>query len=1478
MGANHPQGFVRLQPLQYAERDAELLARVFQDSPCSFTEARYVVANDYRETVRGLEDFLKNPALQEQDLVVVHFSGHGRLLDGKLYLLCNQTEARDFDISGINIDVLKRRLAECPARYKLLILDCCHSGGATEGTLKGEQEVAEELNQVLQGSSNVILAACSRLETTRELTRIDGEDGGGVLSWIVRTACTTRLREVSGDDRTLSLKDIQRWIPSVMQKINGGLSLEERLPQPRTFYEELGGEEIWLTEARRYTSRVQPQADNTDRLQNMIAHQRDFVDDRMRRFVGREAELQDLRARIDGKLAQGGYIVVIGDAGQGKSSLISKMIEQQGIDTTAYHFVQYNSGDDYRTSLLLKIMARFILKYQLPQFYIDSEAYPRLSGNFPLVLAEIANRGAQEVIYIDGIDQLTTDSATEQGLGFLLAKLPPGIVIVIGTRPNDTLKDLKPIIGTTDLDLFELKALRLADFELLLPTREEPLSPLLVRRFYDALKGNALYLGLLAQELKNNGDSPPDELIAHLENNPNHIFTFTFSRLKKLDAEWHNVIRPLLGALLVAREALTQQQIGQICAVEGYRIKESTLRLGGLLTRLSHEQYTLFHSKLTEYLRQNRDRPEDEYEFDFTEERRLHGSLAAWCGQGTNEQLWSAYIDPLDPGDYRTYARKHYVTHLHYAENYPDLFAVLDNKDYEYSKLQADPSTRSTVLDLILGCEDAAHDVTMQREDAPLATSLGALARLWRYTLLRCSLATQADTYPSEAFQALLALGRERQALDLVELLMQPARKLAALILVMQQLLSQPKRTAEGLQLYDRVYEVAAALADNHEKVKAFGHLAASLQLAQQEDKARACWQEANIVVNAFTETNERDTAFRDLAEAYIRVHMWEQVRTTARSINNSVEQIAVWGQLALALREVGLTEQADAAGTEMQTMARSTTQQAALDRAQSLSALALAQIGQPAAQRAVEEIRNDTERDITSVRVAARLACADIDLWESSWQSIEDIVQRYARSGRTPPQLGNVLVDLSIELARQQRWEQARVVAMLMSDKDVRCRALMGIVSQLAWHGLRQDAENNWQEARALCTAQIDQVEASVMGVTVSALVKAGQVTQAKAITDAIHDNYIREPVESEFAIALAQVKQSEEARVIADNIINLQNKDNAYSGIALALMQDGESEQAQTLTGSIDDRNQRRRILDELVTICCGKQLWKAAQTTANLIDDPKLRAVAYSRIISERVKAGEPREAEELAKAVPDGYFRFRAICDLATAVAQFVIISSANKYIRMLAKNEDIQKKAQCNINIVAKWFVGAESAAKTIPEGDERREALCNVAIAYARDKSWDKANDVVDMINDRELQDEARAVLAIELARDRQWDRAVTTLDAVHDNNDRRVVVLQAWGDFLAQPGCREQREKIAHTLTESREKACLLVRVANKLAEAGQYTEQLHVIQQAWLQARTKDDCLYLFDLVQPLILRAPEMGAAFYNAFAWVNTFLSG
>jgi tetratricopeptide (TPR) repeat protein len=1483
MGANSPQGFVKLHNLHYAERDAELLAQALKTSPCAFTETKHVIANNHRETLTGLASFIKRSDLQEQDLLVVHFSGHGYLFEGKLYLLCNQTDAPNMDLSAIDIDALKRRLADCPAQHKLLILDCCHSGGATQGILKGVQEIEKELSQAFEGTSNVILAACSRFQRTRELDVIDGEEGGGVLSWIVRKACTTRLNEVS-DGRSLSLKDIQRWIPKIVSKINNSLPEgEERLPPPKTFYEGQGVGELWLTEARRYSSGKEQQIADASHLHAIIASQREFVEDRVNRFVGRKVELTALQERIDRKMEGGGYVIITGDAGQGKSSIIAKMIAERGIDTSAYHFVQNTSGDDYRTNLLRKLIARFILKYRLPDYYIGSEIYSTLSGNFSLVLADIAAKGGQEVIYIDGIDQLTTSAITEQGLNFLPAKLPPGIVIVIGTRPNDTLKkQLRAVIGSRDNDPYALGMLSRSDFDLLLRSYDDSLlSPPLVQRFYEAMQGNALYLDLLAQELKVNRTSYPEELIASIESNPNSIFTITFSRMKTLEAEWRDVIRPLLGTLLVAREALTQQQIADICTVESYRIKEGIMRLGGLLTRLGHEKHTLFHRKLYEYLKENPDRPDEEYEFDLGEERQCHRKLASWCGQGTNEYLWSEDADPLDREDYREYSRKHYVTHLHNAREYPRLFELLDYGDYERGKLHADPSTRSTVLDLLLGCEDAAYEVTRLREGVPLVTNLRALVRLWRYTLLRCSLATQADTYPIEAFQALLALGREREALDLAELLTQPMHKLASLTLVMQQLLSQSERIAEGVQLYDRTYEVAESIADSSERVSAFAHLAASLQLANEEAKAKLCWQKADTIVDTITDSNERAKVLYCLMNELKKANMWEKAEKTVKRINSPIEQIDAWGHLSLALRQAGLDLQAETASKEMQMLVNKATGQPELDRAKSIFALALAQEERfEEAKKIASEIRNSVERDATRVRIEAKRAIADADAWEDSWNSIDTILQKYAHSGRVLSQLDDILVSLSVDLAREERWWQARIVALVMPNKESRCRAMMGIVSELACHGQHEQAEDGWIEARALCTAQINMVETSVAGIVVSALVKAGQVTQAKEIANSIPDKNTQEYVMSELAIALASVKQVQDAKTIAESIINLQNKANIQSSIAIALMELEESEQAQTIVASIEDKKRRRYVLDELVTTCCNTKQWEQAQVIANLIDDPTLQAESLEHVISGLVRAKKTKEVEKIISSITNKYLKANVIGNLVTVLVQSGDTEEAKKFFRKI-KNDRISKKTECNCLLVGggiplMTLEMAEDTAKAIPESNEREEALCNVAIAYARAQLWDEAKKIMGLINDKKKQDEARTALAIELAKDGQWEHAVTTLDAIQKNSNRRLTILQTWGTLLAQSSSREQRENIEQHLNDSREKANFLVSVADTLAQRGQYVDQIHIIQHAWLQANTKDDCLYLFAMIRMLLLQAPEMGASFYEAFAWVGTSL--
>ncbi|HLG63765.1 MAG TPA: ATP-binding protein [Ktedonosporobacter sp.] len=176
----------------------------------------------------------------------------------------------------------------------------------------------------------------------------------------------------------------------------------------------------------------------------MLADHSGFIHDRLGSFVGRTQELSSISQRISETLTTGGYITITGQAGQGKSSIIARLVEEYGAEQSPFHFIPLNPGPDHQVSLLRNLMARLILKYGLPDLYATGESRSTLSDYFPKVLSEVAAKGGQEIIFIDGLDQLKADSNGERDLSFLPTNPPPGIVFVLGTRPNDTLNRKLP--------------------------------------------------------------------------------------------------------------------------------------------------------------------------------------------------------------------------------------------------------------------------------------------------------------------------------------------------------------------------------------------------------------------------------------------------------------------------------------------------------------------------------------------------------------------------------------------------------------------------------------------------------------------------------------------------------------------------------------------------------------------------------------------------------------------------------------------------------------------------------------------------------------------------------------------------------------------------------------------------------------------------------------------------------------------------
>lgn len=632
IGANGPSSSWH-EPLKYAEKDAERLAATLATSPCNFAETKWRIATERNSTLAGLSQFVKQ--CQSPELLIVHFSGHA-ILDEDLYLLCNETDCEDLVSSAIEIGALKKILSRSPARYNLLILDCCHAGGAHRGAFKGEQDVQDALNQAFQGSANAILSACARFERTRELNTLDG--GAGFLSWAIATACTSRFQEVSQDSYSLSLGNILHWLPTILAEINRPLNENERLPLPEVLIYTRGGDgEIWFTESEGLISSkigFNAQQERERRLKAILADHGGFMRDRLSSFVGRVQELAAIRQRIAEKMQTGGYVTITGQAGQGKSSIIAKLVEEYGAQKTAFHFIPLNPGPDHQVGLLRNVMARLIIKYDLPDLYVASESRPALRDYLPRVLEEVVARGEQEVIFVDGLDQLEEDFTGQRDLSFLPNNPPVGIVFVLGTRPNDTLRPLELLKPSYEYNLPNLSR---QDFDLILEHREVHLEPKLADRFYRVMQANALYLDLVAKELRENRSIDPREIITRIADNPENLFTLAMDRLgrsRRDDTLWSNIIKPVLGVMLAAREPLTKRCVKQIINIDIDRVNEGIWRLGGLLSNDGQEHYSLFHLKLRDYLLIDDAKPRKDYIFDKDEEKYWHKKLADWCERG----------------------------------------------------------------------------------------------------------------------------------------------------------------------------------------------------------------------------------------------------------------------------------------------------------------------------------------------------------------------------------------------------------------------------------------------------------------------------------------------------------------------------------------------------------------------------------------------------------------------------------------------------------------------------------------------------------------------------------------------------------------------------------------------------------------------------------------------------------------------------
>ena len=1544
IGINAYAPETKLAPLSCAENDAQKMDEMLGMLGFAPENRRLLLGKDatLAEVNKALREMILDQP-QENDLIVFFFAGHGEPVaietqpsqPPEVFLATYDFDRQTIKASlsyraleALSMERLRKTFFETGrSRKRLFLLDSCYSGAFSGPNHRGGDEgIRGHIQAMLDSQSTGRLAISSSLYYQKAVESL--KLGHGIFTYHILQALNGQASRAARNDGNVTAGSLFEYLA------------EELPPEQRPT---LSGSQQDIFDLAYFpqfdtlhakTALDQATVEAKEQLEEKWIEQSDIIEDRLGRFVGREAELNKLREQIAGQMERGGYVLVTGDAGQGKSSIIAKMIEQQGIDATAYHFVPANPGKDYQILILRSLMSRLLQKYDLPAHYAKGESDPILRSYFRKMLQEISEKQAREVLFLDGIDQLESDALNRRDLSFLPERLPPGIVVIVGTRPNKTLEQLQNFPDMAEP--YPLPGLSHEDFNLLLQQHKVHLrSATIGRLLSEKLKQNPLYLSLVVRELVEQPGLLTEELITRIENNPDNIFGLTFSRLQRL-SDWNEIIRPMLGTLLVAQEPLAGSQMAHILDKEEVRIRSGATHLGGLLARSSQQKYTLFHSKLSDYLRSEQEEPDNDIQFSSREVEGLHGRIVRWCEQGPLEQIWEPIAAPMSSDDYQEYARRHFITHLYDSANYPHLFQILDTGNYEREKLRADRSTRSSVADLLLGCQAAA------RLARTFDNGKDQLTALWRYTLLRASLTTRADAYPVEAFQALLALGKEHEASGLMELLTQPEKKLAVLIVITRYLLAQPERVAEGLQLYSRTYETATTIAqsqiktdalrelttvliqsrhlaqaeevaqelqaslrisealaevsaaygqqqdwqraeevahviegDEAQLIRALSKLAAQRQRAAETGEAQQLWQEASMRISSLSDGLARNTALARLAHAFLQAREWTKANEIVDLLAEKLEKVRIWSQMVLALIQEGLREQADTVWDNIRTMANAIGDTYERDQAQQIyaSTLAEAEIF-PAAETTA---RNNITYPAYKVPAFACIASSYIKrgLWDQSQEMVNLIKREYRYSDVEVAELDTLLVSLAVQFAKVQQWQQAKGIVSAIARKEAQCKALIGIAIEFARVGIRNEAENTWNEARAMCIAQTSDFQASVVSVLVTVQAADGQVEQARDKIEALPDNEAKEHVMEKLAQALAAGGQIAETKKMADESTNQRVRLNIVQGIAIAQMQTGLTDQAIETAKSISQEERQSNVLSQLVAISCQTRQWDLAQNIASQITPGQIQDEALECISVELARARNAAEARKTVNQIQNPFRKARALGELVIALAQIDDLRLANQYANNI-QNARIKGKAICAISLTGMFGAAlAESDALKIEASEEREDALCSVANAYARDHWWEDAERTAGEISAERKQDEAWGAIAREYANAGQWERAISLFERIK-NGQQRKAVLQTWGTLLAQSANPTLSEEIVNHLSLSKEKANLLVSMANTLAPAVSDLELIHLIQRSWLQANTKDDCQYLFAMVLPLLLRNPQMCASFYDSFGWVDRFI--
>ncbi|MBX5459054.1 MAG: NACHT domain-containing protein [Thermogemmatispora sp.] len=1156
-------------------------------------------------------------------------------------------------------------------------------------------------------------------------------------------------------------------------------------------------------------SQLLPQQEQA--LRAMLIDHQPFIASRLEGFVGRGVELAALRQQIAELQPGGGYLIISAQAGQGKSSLIARLVQEEGAERVPHHFLPLDPPLDHVVALLRDLLARLIFAQALDPtpLLVAGTSRAALTTAFWNLLNELGSRGERVLICIDGLDQLPRDPSGRRDLSFLPTQLPAGCVLVLGSRPDDLLPALHQRGPVRE---YRLPPLSRADFDQLLRERGLQLTRAEGDRLYAFMEQNTLYLDLAARALERDPALTADALRERLSSDPANIFSLSIDRLKPHPL-WEHAIYPLLGLLLVAREALGQGQLSQILApLPTYQVRDALQQLGGLLIADGGGRYSLFHPKLRDYLRQDPEQPASPYLFSAAEEAHWHRVLADWCERGGSELIWQEARHDPDEAARRRYARQHLAAHLFYGRAWERLFALLDAGHYGQSKIrQLDPSTRAYASDLDLGRQAAAW------EGWSFSEGLAQLPRLWHYTLLRCSLSSQAERYPPEAFALLVQLGRQQEAIGLADLISDPGRQIEALVAIARQLQEQGAPESDYGPLYWRACDVARQSSEPERLAPLLSELARDLYRAGCTEPALQLWWAALSVARRAVPADLCAEALQQIAEGLAEAGQSAEIEEIIEAMPPNTLQDEARLTLVEALARARRW-------TEASEVVEAISESAVQQRAEALAVLG-SELAQAGEQERAQQL----------------------------WQQAERLALTIS-GGR---QQAKALLGLVRALARAQQWSEAERICELVPDQWRRGEAWLELVRACA-------AGGRWREAEASSERLEDErQQAEARQHLAEALAAAGRWQEAEGHSLRIPLPRERLHTLTRLGLARAARGQLREAQRLWQQaeaeLERLESGDEqcvACVQLGQALARAGLHEEAQrcwrqaeAIIRTLPEGEERREALAPLIERLIQLGRWQEAERLATTLGDWQQQAqvlIARGRDLSQ---SGRRAEAEQrwrqivgLVRKQPASREQIQAALTLVSAFASPATWDEAERWVRSLVQGQErgevlaylgrLQALAGARERARRLWQE-AEALIAGEASSWEQSDGYQALARELAQAGEWEEAARIVECVPEGWERADGQVLLVNELVKAGRLDEAERCCRAIELEHQRvQALLILGKGHARAAESEPERRARAEECWSESErliagmwaeQRAELLAALGEALAAAGE-------------------------------------------------------